>query len=145
MINSASKIAIRQEYEQISMKDAKLSLIELKSSLTRRIERKHYEFLEDIRENFDCKFSFDRISLFSISFLHELGHIYYHYRENDLDFNADKLSRKDYYRLKRERLATNFAVNYINRHGFDVMKWQARLQKAYDLVSKSEFEKFVNS
>lgn len=47
-INSAAKRAERRESESISIEDAKRALEELKTSLTRRIEKKNYEFLLNI-------------------------------------------------------------------------------------------------
>ncbi|MCL1809766.1 MAG: ATP-binding protein [Clostridiales bacterium] len=49
-IVAASKVAKRRETAAVSMKDAEISLKELKSSLTRRIERRNYAFLADICE-----------------------------------------------------------------------------------------------
>jgi hypothetical protein len=58
-INSAAKIAIRKKTNVISKEDIDISLKELKSSLTRRIERKNYDFLADIcqgnRQNIEDK------------------------------------------------------------------------------------------
>ena len=48
VINSSAKRAVRRESEMISMKDAERALEELKTSLTRRIERKDYDFLLNI-------------------------------------------------------------------------------------------------
>lgn len=47
-INSAAKRAERRSSESISMEDGKRALEELKTSLTRRIEKKNYEFLLNI-------------------------------------------------------------------------------------------------
>ncbi|MCI8826132.1 MAG: hypothetical protein HFH63_09690 [Lachnospiraceae bacterium] len=47
-INSATKRAERRSSESISMEDGKRALEELKTSLTRRIEKKNYEFLLNI-------------------------------------------------------------------------------------------------
>jgi len=47
-INTASKIAERRGSETITESDAGVALNELKGNLTRRIERKHYDFLADI-------------------------------------------------------------------------------------------------
>lgn len=48
VINLSAKRAERRESEMISMKDAERALEELKTSLTRRIERKDYDFLLNI-------------------------------------------------------------------------------------------------
>ena len=48
VINASAQRAIRRDAEVISIEDIQSALEELKSSLTRRIERKHYEFLKDI-------------------------------------------------------------------------------------------------
>lgn len=47
-IITSAKRANRRKSPTISMEDASLALEELKSSLTRRIERKHYKFLTEI-------------------------------------------------------------------------------------------------
>ncbi len=47
-INASAKRAERRDSETISMEDAKRALEELKTSLTRRIEKKDYEFLLNI-------------------------------------------------------------------------------------------------
>ena len=47
-INSSAKRAERRESETISMEDAERALEELKTSLTRRIEKKDYDFLLNI-------------------------------------------------------------------------------------------------
>lgn len=47
-INASSKRAERRDSETISMEDAKRALEELKTSLTRRIEKKDYDFLLNI-------------------------------------------------------------------------------------------------
>ena len=48
VINSSAKRAVRRNSETISMEDAEHALEELKTSLTRRIEEKDYEFLLNI-------------------------------------------------------------------------------------------------
>ena len=50
-INTSATRAINRKSAVISMEDADRALMELKSSLTRRIERKHYEFLSMIRKD----------------------------------------------------------------------------------------------
>jgi len=50
-INTSANRAINRKSAVISMEDANRALVELKSSLTRRIERKHYEFLSMIRKD----------------------------------------------------------------------------------------------
>ena len=47
-INTSAKIANRRESNTVSAEDMQIALDELKSSLTRRIERKHYSFLAEI-------------------------------------------------------------------------------------------------
>ncbi len=47
-IHASAQRAIRRGSETISMEDAEVVLEELRTSLTRRIERKHYAFLADI-------------------------------------------------------------------------------------------------
>lgn len=49
-INSAAKRADRRKGDAISIEDAERALEELKTSLTRRIEKKDYEFLQNIYE-----------------------------------------------------------------------------------------------
>lgn len=48
VINASAKRALRRNSETISMEDAKCALEELKTSLTRRIEQKDYDFLLNI-------------------------------------------------------------------------------------------------
>jgi predicted ATP-dependent protease len=48
VVNSSAKRAVRRNSETISMEDAEHALEELKTSLTRRIEEKDYEFLLNI-------------------------------------------------------------------------------------------------
>lgn len=48
IINDSAQRAIRRESSVITLEDAKIALEKHKSSLTRRIERRHYEFLADI-------------------------------------------------------------------------------------------------
>ena len=48
MINSAAKRAERRKSDTISEEDAERALEELKTVLTRRIERNDYDFLKDI-------------------------------------------------------------------------------------------------
>jgi hypothetical protein len=47
-INTSAQRAIRRENTTMSIEDAESALNELKTSLTRRIERKHYDFLSNI-------------------------------------------------------------------------------------------------
>ena len=49
-INASAQRAIRRDSDTISTEDIQRALEELKTSLTRRIERKHYQFLRDIYE-----------------------------------------------------------------------------------------------
>ena len=48
VINTSASRAVRRKSSTISMEDADRALEELKTSLTRRIERKDYEFLLNI-------------------------------------------------------------------------------------------------
>lgn len=48
VINSSAKRAERRDSEAVSMEDAERALEELKTTLSRRIERQHYEFLLNI-------------------------------------------------------------------------------------------------
>lgn len=48
VINASAKRAVRRRSATVSMEDARIALEELKTSLTRRIEKKDYEFLENI-------------------------------------------------------------------------------------------------
>lgn len=48
VITNAGRRARRRESPKVEMEDTNRALEELKSSLTRRIERKHYQFLKDI-------------------------------------------------------------------------------------------------
>ena len=48
VINASAKRAVRRESQTVSMEDAGRALEELKTSLTRRIEKKNYDFLENI-------------------------------------------------------------------------------------------------
>lgn len=48
VINASAKRALRRDSETISMEDAECALEELKTSLTRRIEQKDYDFLLNI-------------------------------------------------------------------------------------------------
>ena len=61
---------------------------------------------------------FYEIDAFWISFLHELGHAetWYLVDEEDWDMPESVNTMEDYFRHPRERIATEWAVDFINEH-----------------------------
>ena len=62
------------------------------------------------------------IDIFWLSFFHELGHsMTYHFVTDDEAWEAEFMSGMEYYYCKREIIATEWAVDFINQH-IDLVK-----------------------
>lgn len=69
-------------------------------------------------KNFCKKFPFVKdFSLFTLAVFHEIGHIETEDEmEDDTDLRNTELSNEEYFNLHNEKIATEWAGNYINEH-----------------------------
>ena len=74
--------------------------------------------------------------LFTLSLLHELGHLETEWdMEDDSELDTDSLSNEDYFALHNEKIATDWAGEYLIQHYEDVFAFdeliEAYLQAMY--------------
>lgn len=111
-------------------------------------------FINDIKKRYNPLWV-DKIDDYVWCFLHELGHI-----KTDTNNIVDILCRPIlvflanlsfvpnliqtlYYKLPNEKQATDWAINYVNEHFHEVMKFQKELRKVYIRYYKSTGVKVV--
>jgi hypothetical protein len=100
-----------------------------------------------LKENFDCNFSFSKFQIFTLCFLHEVGHIMTDWQFDDLDkdYCRDTITTEEYRKLPHEWAADEWAVEHINKNGREVHAWQKKLEKAYAAVTQKDLEKWTKS
>lgn len=108
-------------------------------------EKNIKELPEFLQTNFHCQFSFDKITLFTICFLHEIGHIMtdWEFDDADKEYDRENISTAEYRLLPQEWTADEWLVDYINNNGMITYQWQKKIQAAYDKVTEKDLEKFT--
>lgn len=67
--------------------------------------------------------------IFILSLFHEIGHSFtYNDFINDIDENKDNLDPEEYFNLPEEKIATLWAIGYINNHAEELKQLSEDLQ-----------------
>jgi len=99
-----------------------------------------------LQENFNCKFSFNKISLISTCFIHECGHIMTApFIDDNEDDYQEKVTPEEYRKLPKEWAADEWMVNYINNNAVNVFFWQKKIEQAYSKITQKDLENFLKS
>lgn len=96
------------------------------------------------RSSFSCRIAIERLQIYTLCFLHEIGHIMTDWEFSDSEKEVpDDISTWDYHFLPHEFAASDWAMNYINENGRSVLHWQRRLELAYAAVSNEEVGEYI--
>lgn len=108
-------------------------------------DRNAISFRDDFIRRFPLCNDFN---IFTLSFMHELGHLETSFDTvNDIaqreEINAMKDKEealKKYYKLHNERIATNWAGNYLTEHHDEMKKWEEKITR----ILKKVLDKYPN-
>jgi len=123
--------------------DIDMSLVEIGMLITEESEKSLPQFFLD---NFDVRYDMQDIEIFTICFLHEMGHLCTMDRLEDgryvveLTPGRDDATVDEYRMLPEEFRADKWANEYINDNLSLVSFYQDWLNEAYSQVTKEDLE-----
>ena len=81
-------------------------------------------------------------SLFTLSFLHELGHLETEWdAENDIEKRKTEMSNEEYFNLHNEFIATEWAGEWIETHYSEAQMFDNQLRKMIDNFYEKTLDK----